>query len=396
MPFAHRDGVRLYWRLDGRPDRPALLLLNAIGTDMGVWDAVVPLITPNHLVLRMDIRGHGASDAPSRAYDLEMLAADALSVMDAAGVGSASLCGLSLGAMVAMTLALRAPERVSALVCACSSPQMDPTIWSERIDTVRARGPAAIVEAAMQRAFTPAFRRTHPETAATIGAGLAGMSADGYIGCAAAIRDMQLKDRIAAIQAPTLVISGAQDVATPFIGHGERIAAAIAGAQAVSLEAAHLACLEAPGAFAARVLNFLARTEVGQAADEAAAFLFQAGLKVRRTVLGDAWVDRALEARTPFTSDFQAMITRYAWNEIWGRPGLDFRTRRLLVIAITAAMGRWEEFRLHVRAGLEQGGFSQDDLKEVLMQTAIYAGVPCANTAFKEAEAAMRELSAIA
>ena len=103
-------------------------------------------------------------------------------------------------------------------------------------------------------------------------------------------------------------------------------------------------------------------------------------------------MDRALASRTPFNADFQAMITRVAWNEVWGRSGLDVRTRRLLVVAITAALGRWEEFRLHVRAGLERGGFTQDELKEVLMQTAIYAGVPAANTAFAEAAAVIESL----
>lgn len=113
--------------------------------------------------------------------------------------------------------------------------------------------------------------------------------------------------------------------------------------------------------------------------------LYQAGLAIRRKILGDAWVDRSLAARTPFTADFQDMITRNVWNEIWNRPGLDHKTRRLLVLAITASLGAWEEFRLHVRAGLEQQGFSQDELKEVLLQVTVYAGVPAANTAFAEA-----------
>jgi 3-oxoadipate enol-lactonase/4-carboxymuconolactone decarboxylase len=113
--------------------------------------------------------------------------------------------------------------------------------------------------------------------------------------------------------------------------------------------------------------------------------LYQAGLAIRRKILGDAWVDRSLAARTQFTADFQDMITRNVWNEIWNRPGLDFKTRRLLVLAITASLGAWEEFRLHVRAGLEEQGFSQDELKEVLLQVAVYAGVPAANTAFAEA-----------
>jgi 3-oxoadipate enol-lactonase/4-carboxymuconolactone decarboxylase len=100
-----------------------------------------------------------------------------------------------------------------------------------------------------------------------------------------------------------------------------------------------------------------------------------------------------LAARTPFNAEFQAMITRIAWHEIWNRPGLDHRTRRLLVLAMTAAMGRWEEFRLHVKAGLLQQGFDETELRETLMQLAIYAGVPAANTAFAEAGEILRELA---
>ena len=133
------------------------------------------------------------------------------------------------------------------------------------------------------------------------------------------------------------------------------------------------------------MIGFVRRLDRGEADTEAAEQLYRTGLETRRAVLGDAWVDRSLANRTAFNAEFQAMITRIAWNEIWTRPGLDHRTRRLLVLAITAALGRWEEFRLHVRAGLEQGGFSEDELKETLMQIAIYAGVPAANTAFAEA-----------
>jgi 3-oxoadipate enol-lactonase/4-carboxymuconolactone decarboxylase len=389
MPFASHDGARLYWRLDGAADKPAILLLNSIGTDMGLWDAVTPLLTPQFRVLRMDTRGHGASDTPAGDYSLEHLAADALAVMDAAAIETAAICGLSLGGMIAMTLALTAPERVSALVCACTSAQMDADLWRARIETVRAHGLAAIADTALQRFFSPDFALTHPDIVATTRTELLAMSAQGYAGCAAAIRDMRLIDRLAAITAPTLVISSSKDVSTPFEGHGACIAAAIPGARTVSLAAAHLASLEAPAAFAGAVRGFLSEDAAQQTANDA---LFEAGLSIRRQVLGDAWVDRSLAARTPFNADFQAMITRYAWNEVWGRPGLDHRTRRLLVIAITTALGRWEEFRLHVRAGLEQGGFTQDELKEVLMQSAIYAGVPAANTAFAEAGAVIRAL----
>jgi len=107
-----------------------------------------------------------------------------------------------------------------------------------------------------------------------------------------------------------------------------------------------------------------------------------AGMKVRRQVLGDAHVDRAVERTTKLTAEFQDLITRYAWGEIWTRPGLDLRTRRILVLGTLIALGRFEEFRMHARAALFEGGFTADDLKEIVLQQAIYCGVPAANTAF--------------
>jgi len=121
---------------------------------------------------------------------------------------------------------------------------------------------------------------------------------------------------------------------------------------------------------------------------------YDKGMKTRRATLGDAWVDRAERNKTAFNSDFQDLITRYCWHEIWNREGLEKRVRRMLVIAMTLANGRWEEFKLHTRAALESGDLTQDDLKEVLLQAAIYCGVPAANTAFKEAREVIDALAA--
>ncbi len=119
---------------------------------------------------------------------------------------------------------------------------------------------------------------------------------------------------------------------------------------------------------------------------------YKRGMKTRRKVLGDEWVDRAERTKTAFNAEFQELITRYAWDDIWHRPGLSHKVRRMLVIAMTAAMGRWEEYALHVRAALQSGDLTQDDLKEILLQSAIYCGVPTANHAFKEARAVIAKL----
>ena len=109
----------------------------------------------------------------------------------------------------------------------------------------------------------------------------------------------------------------------------------------------------------------------------------RAGMSVRRSVLGDAHVDRAVASTTPLTAEFQSLITRYAWGEIWSRPGLDVRTRRILVIGTLVALDHWEELAMHVRAALTSGDLSADDVKEIVLQQAIYCGVPASNTAFR-------------
>src|SRR5438270_69210 len=116
------------------------------------------------------------------------------------------------------------------------------------------------------------------------------------------------------------------------------------------------------------------------------------GLAARRKVLGNAWVDRANSQKTPFTAEFQDFITRCAWGEVWTRPRFDERTRRILVIGTLLALGQWDEFRLHTRAALTEGGFSADDVKEIILQQAIYCGVPAANHAFREAGDVLKEL----
>ena len=374
MPFATSNGARIYWKLEGTDDKPALVLLNSIGTDLGLWDAAMPALLGAFRVLRLDTRGHGASDAPDGDYTLAMLAGDVAAVMDAASIAQAAVAGVSLGGMIAMELALIRPERVSALALICTSATMDKTAWQDRITKVRAGGTAAIADLAMQRFLSPAFTVGQPAVAESVRRSLIAMNSEGYAGAGAAIRDMELIGRIPALACPTLVVVGERDASTPFAGHGENLVTAIPGA-----------------ALAGALRAFLSPAPDTQ---DAAETLFEAGLKNRRRVLGDAWVDRSLANRTPFNAEFQAMITRIAWQEIWSRPGLDDRTRRLLVLAITASLGRWEEFRLHVRAGLTRGGFTRDDLKEVLMQTAIYAGVPAGNTAFAEAAAVMKEIEA--
>jgi 3-oxoadipate enol-lactonase/4-carboxymuconolactone decarboxylase len=383
MPFVTRAGVRLYWRADGHPSRPALLLLNSLGTDHAMWDGLVPSLARSHRVLRMDTRGHGASDAPEGDYSIPMLAADALAVLDAADVAAADVAGVSMGGATALHLAAHSPSRVRRVVACNTSAEMPPDPWVQRAALVREAGLATIADSIMERFFSAPFRAANPPALDTARSTFLALPAQGYAACCMALAQLDLFAALPSITAPLLVVNGTMDAATPPEAHGDRIAAAVAGARTASLPAGHLSPIEMPDALARLILSFLADAPDLAAAREG---LFDAGQAVRRSVLGDAWVDQALAKRGGFSGEFQELITRFAWSEVWGRPGLDHRTRRIIVLSITVALGRWEEFRLHCRAALEQGGMPADELKEVLMQAAIYAGVPAANTAFKIAE----------
>ncbi|WP_206239300.1 3-oxoadipate enol-lactonase [Novosphingobium terrae] len=254
MAFTDVPGGRLYWKRDGRDDAPALVLLNSIGTDMDLWDEVLPHLRDNFALLRIDTRGHGASPAAPGDWSLPLLAQDVLTVADAAGLHRFSLAGVSLGGMIGMELALLAPERLEKLALICTSATMDSQSWDDRITKVRAQGMAAIADLAMGRFLSDAAR---PAVFESVRRQLIAMDAQGYAGCGAAIRDMDLAGRISAIASPTLVITGTRDTSTPFAGHGEHLLALIPGAAHVSLEAAHLAPLEAPEALAATLTAFL-------------------------------------------------------------------------------------------------------------------------------------------
>jgi 3-oxoadipate enol-lactonase / 4-carboxymuconolactone decarboxylase len=376
MPFITTNQVQIFYRLEGNDGLPVLVLSHSIGADHAMWEPQVQDLLPYFQVLRFDTRGHGASDAPAGDYSVEQLGRDSLELLDALNIRRFAFCGLSLGGAIGQWLALHANDRMTALVLANTSPRFGtPENWNSRIQAVREGGMAAIVDMAMQRCFSPEFFAEPNPWASSIRSVIFGTNPSGYIGCCAALRDFDFGGRLSQIKTPALVIVGEKDVSTPLAGNGEEFVRSIAGSQLVHLPAAHLSNLEAPKSFLAALFSFL-KPRARSAED-----VLESGFEARRKVLGNEHVDRAIAATSDFTADFQTLITQYAWGTIWTRPGLDRKTRRLLVLATMAALGSWEEFRLHVSAGLLHG-LEVCDIKEALLQTAVYAGVPAANTAF--------------
>jgi 3-oxoadipate enol-lactonase len=258
MPHIAANGCRLHYRLDGLERRPVLLFSNSLACDIGMWDSQVAVFSRTHRVLRCDTRGHGKSDVPPGPYTLESLGHDLVSLLDGLQIERVHFCGLSLGGMVGMWLAVNAPDRLDRIVLANTSARLGPPqMWDDRINMVRAQGMSAIADIALQRWFTPSFRLTAPDAVEDCRRVLLGTSAEGYASCCAAIRDMDQVEAISRIATPTLVVIGEQDPATP-PAHGQLIASQIPHAATVTLAAAHLSNIETAPAFNAAVAQFLA------------------------------------------------------------------------------------------------------------------------------------------
>jgi 3-oxoadipate enol-lactonase/4-carboxymuconolactone decarboxylase len=377
LPFAEINKTRLFYRLEGRSELPALVLSHSLGCDHSMWAQQMPALLDHFQVLRYDTRGHGASGVPAGDYTLDQFGEDVLALADNLNLARFAFCGLSMGGAVGQWLAINAPQRLTRLVLANTSPKFGtPDIWNDRRKAVLEGGMQAIVDAIMQRFFSA--DKQDSTWAQSTRAVLLGTDPKGYAACCAALRDADNRAVLGKISAPTLVIGGDNDPSTPWEGNGSILARDIPRAKAFRLQTAHLSNLEQPRAFTTAVLDFLR-------AEKPSKDPLEAGMKVRRQVLGDEHVDRSLNNATDFNRDFQELITRYAWGAVWTRPGLDYGTRRLLVLAVTAALGRWEEFRLHLRAALAHD-LEVCDVKETLLQVAVYAGVPAANTAFQIAK----------
>ena len=243
--------------VSGDARSPALLLVNSIGSTRDMWARQMPAFTTRYRVIRYDARGHGESSVPHGSYTIEQLGRDALAVLDDANARTADVCGISLGGLTAQWLALNAPDRLRRLVLANTAARIGTLeSWSERIQLVRERGMAAVAEMSMPRWFSPPFHERDPETVRAFRAMVASCRLDGYLGCCAALRDTDLREHIAGITLPTLLVASTADTATPPEGL-HFIQDRIRGSRLVTFDSGHLSNVECAEGFTAGVLDFL-------------------------------------------------------------------------------------------------------------------------------------------
>jgi 3-oxoadipate enol-lactonase/4-carboxymuconolactone decarboxylase len=352
------------------PDARLVVLGPSLGTTSALWDDVALALSSDHRVLRYDLPGHGFSPAATKPFTVAELADAVLALVDSVGGGSFYYAGDSLGAAVGLTLALAHPNRVSALASFCAAAVIgSPTSWNDRAARVRASGTASVVAMSAERWFAPGFLEREPGRGAPLLDQLVSVDDESYALCCEALAAFDLTAAAHAIRVPTLCVAGEFDVAVP-PGQVRALAELIPNSyQATVASAGHLPVLEAP-VKAEELIRSLFVDD-----------LSTSGMKVRREVLGDAHVDAASARITPETAAFQDFITRYAWGEIWTRPGLDRKQRSLVTLASLVTGQHSNEIGMHVRAALTNG-LTRSEVSEAILHTAIYAGVPSANAAF--------------
>jgi 3-oxoadipate enol-lactonase len=257
VPTMQNGDASLYYEIDGADDAPVLILSNSLGTDLGMWAPQMAALTEHFRVVRFDTRGHGQSSVTPGPYSVAQLGGDVIALMDHLAIPSAHFCGLSMGGMTGMWLAVHHPQRIRRLVLANTAARIgNADGWNARIAAVERDGMGSILPVILDRWFTDGFRQRDPATIGTISEALLRTTAAGYAANCGAVRDMDQRETIGAITAPTLVIAGTHDLATP-AADGMALANAIPGAAYVELDAAHLSNLEQAAQFTAQILDFL-------------------------------------------------------------------------------------------------------------------------------------------
>ncbi len=395
----------------GAPPKPVLLLGASLGTDAEtLWERVVPLLADRVHLIAWDLPGHGRSPRAEAAFAVTDLA-DAVAALarDVPAPAGRYYAGDSLGGATGLELGLRHPGLFDGIAVICSGAALGtPASWAERAAAVRTQGTSSLVTASAGRWFAPGWL----EREATLGGRLLGSLSrtddESYARCCEALAGHDVTARLGGISDPVLAIAGELDaVAPPALA--EQVARGVrSGRRLTASGVAHLAPAEDPAFTAAALAGMLGLSDLGGLDERGAvgggaldgsgaavpqatlAQLYDAGMAVRREVLGAEHVDKANASIDEITRDFQEFITRYAWGAIWTRPGLDRVTRSAITLTAMVAGGHHDELAMHVRAA-RRNGMTREQIVEVLLQSAIYCSVPHANTAFKIASRVLAE-----
>ncbi|MFJ5772938.1 alpha/beta fold hydrolase [Streptomyces sp. NPDC093094] len=417
----------LQYRFDGPEDAPVLILAPSLGTTWHMWDRQVPELTRQWRVFRFDLPGHGGAPAYP-AGSVADITGRLLATLDGLGVQRFGYAGCALGGAVGIELALRHPERLASLALIAASPRFGTADeFRQRGVIVRTNGLDPIARTSPDRWFTAGFAASQPAITDWAVQMVRTTDPGCYIAACEALAAFDVRPELTRVGVPTLVLVGSEDQVTG-PAEARTLVAGIPDARlAVVPGASHLVPVEQPAAVTDLLVRHFSTAwqpapdsatgqmpvlaapaqpvavappqvaPIAEIAPPAAqpeadgrADAYDVGLKVRREVLGDAHVDTVLGYADDFSAEFQDFLTRYTWGEIWDRPGLDRRARSCVALTALVAGGHLEELAVHTRAAL-RNGLTPPEIKEVLMQAAVYCGMPAANSAFRVAQQVIRE-----
>lgn len=379
MDVARINGQHIAYR-----HRPGLgrtvVFANSLGSDQSIWDKVIAALPGGYGVLTHDLRGHGQSTG--QADSIDGLADDLSQLIDLLGLKDILFCGVSIGGMIGQVLAATRSDVIAGAVLCNTAPKIGTAErWDARLEAVATDGVAGIASDIVATWFGAGYA-ARTDRLALHEVMVARTDDAGYCAACRAIRDADLGRVAASIGVPTLCIAGAEDQSVP----PDAVAALAQAIPSASLHTmqgvGHLPCLEAPEDLAELIAAFDPRPTDAR----------EAGMAIRRAVLGGAHVDRAEANTTPMDTAFQTLITTSAWGQVWFSPAIAPRERSMLTLALLAATGNFEEIPMHVRATARTGA-SADDIAQAFQHVAIYAGVPRANHALKLAKRTLAEMA---
>lgn len=385
MAFIQKNNITLHYQWLNQHRDQTIVFINSLGTNFSIWSEVISLINHEFNVLIFDKRGHGLSATEEGYLTIDDYADDVIFLMDYLSIEKTNVFGLSIGGMITYSLASRHPSRFDKLIFSNTGAKLGtPEAWHMRIKTIKEKGINAISEDIIARWFSENYRKAHP--AATVGYTnmLERNTVLGYTQACAAIGDADFNPILKKINHPVMFLGGSADIGTTpkLVEENARNL----GAERVEIieGVGHLPCIEAPKAVAEFILEFCSHNKDLS--------LYERGMKIRRAVLGDTHVDKAEANKTEFDKDFQTYIVKSAWGSIWARSHLTKRERSMITIALLAALGHKEELEMHILA-TRHTDTTWEDIKEVLMHTGVYAGVPITNGAMKIAKNIFQNLN---
>ncbi|MEF9907491.1 bifunctional 3-oxoadipate enol-lactonase/4-carboxymuconolactone decarboxylase PcaDC [Streptomyces sp. P9-A2] len=418
----------LQYRFDGPEEAPVLILAPSLGTTWHMWDRQIPELTKQWRVFRFDLPGHGGAPAYPGG-SVGDLTGRLLATLEGLGVQRFGYAGCALGGAIGLELALRHPERLASLALIAASPRFGTADeFRQRGVIVRTNGLDPIARTAPDRWFTSGFAAAQPAITEWAVQMVRTTDPGCYIAACEALASFDVRAELGSVGVPTLVLVGSDDQVTGPAEARTLVAGVPDARLAVVPGASHLVPVEQPAAVTDLLVRhfstawqpaFEAATghialpavqvqagqvvvpqQAGPVAEITAAVPpqprggapdpYEAGIKVRREVLGDAHVDQMLAQTDDFSGDFQEYVTSSVWGGVWDRPGLDRRTRSCVTLTALVAGGHLEDLAVHTRAAL-RNGLTPAEIKEVLLQAAVYCGVPAANSAFRVAQQVIRE-----